>query len=254
VKIGILKADSVLPQFQGEFGDYPEMFRDLLGRAAKQEGIDVNFATYDVEHFEYPERLDECDGYVITGSKKSVYDDEPWIHRLAHFVRELHETRTKLVGICFGHQMVAHALDGKAAAADEGWGVGVHQSKVVGDEPWMSPKLDAFNLIVSHKDQVAALPGDAVLLAGSEFCPYGMFRFGEHILTFQGHPEFRKGYSKALMEYREEILGEEKFSAGMASLSSDTHEDVIGRWILGFISYRSQEIREDREEQRHVRE
>ncbi|MDZ7686329.1 MAG: hypothetical protein U5O39_16130 [Gammaproteobacteria bacterium] len=146
--------------------------------------------------------------------------------------------------------MVAHALDGQAAAADAGWGVGVHRSNIVTDELWMDPKLEGFNLIVSHKDQVLQLPSDAVLLAGSEFCPYGMFRIGEHILTFQGHPEFCKDYSKTLMEYREDILGVDTFETGMASLASDTGGEGrrFARWIVNFVGDVTRDTRETREE------
>ncbi|MEX1237852.1 MAG: amidotransferase, partial [Pseudomonadales bacterium] len=165
--IGILKADSVLPQFQDEFGDYPEMFQWILSAAVGKNvsGIDVTFTTYDVEQGCYPASLAECDGYIITGSKKSVYDDEPWIHRLAGFVVSLYEARVKTVGICFGHQMIAHALDGKTEAASVGWCVGVHRSKMLSLPEFITPTTDGFNLVVSHKDQVTKLPTGAELLA-----------------------------------------------------------------------------------------
>ncbi|MFT5561975.1 MAG: GMP synthase-like glutamine amidotransferase, partial [Litorivivens sp.] len=87
MKIGILKADSTLPQFQDEFGDYPDMF---VARLSANSEVELNFETYDVEHLVYPETIDACDGYIITGSRKSVYDDEAWIHDLEDYVRLLH--------------------------------------------------------------------------------------------------------------------------------------------------------------------
>ncbi|MBD3647257.1 MAG: DUF1232 domain-containing protein [Pseudomonadales bacterium] len=230
--IGILKADSVREEFQPEFGDYPDMFRNLISGAANSP---IEFRTWDVVKGEYPDRPGECDAYLITGSKTSVYDDEPWVHRLRDYVVELHEARVKLIGICYGHQMVAHALGGIAESAEVGWGVGVHESGVVRTDDFMDPPLQSFSLLVSHQDQVTKLPENATLLARSDFCPFSMFRIEDHILAFQGHPEFCKGYSKALMEMREEILGEEKFTTGMASLTLQTDEEVIARWILNFI-------------------
>lgn len=230
--IGILKADSVREEFQPEFGDYPYMFQELISKAATSP---IEFRTWDVVQEEYPQRLGECDAYLITGSKASVYDDEPWIHRLRDFVVEMHEARTKLIGICFGHQMVAQALGGRTDPADVGWGVGVHESHVIRKDDFMDPPLSSFSLLVSHKDQVSKLPDHATLLARSDFCPFSMFRIDDHILAFQGHPEFCKGYSRALMEMREEILGEEKFTTGMASLQMETQEQIIARWILNFI-------------------
>lgn len=231
--IGILQADSVLDQFQPEFGNYPGMVETVLGRT----GADLRFTTYDVEHGEYPSAHSDCDGYVITGSKKSVYDDEPWIHELAAYVVELDRYRMPTVGICFGHQLIAHALGGLTESADVGWGVGVHHSKIVSRAEFMEPDLDGYNLIVSHKDQVTRLPDGAELLASSEFCPNAMFRVGNHLFGFQGHPEFCKEYSRALMEFRREILGAEKYAPGVASLECSTDEVVIAQWAINFLSH-----------------
>jgi GMP synthase-like glutamine amidotransferase len=230
--IGILQADSVMENLQPVHGNYPGMFTDVLGYVDSN----IEFRHYDVEHGEYPEDLNECDGYVITGSKKSVYDDEPWIHVLSTFVLQLHEHKKKIVGICFGHQLIAQALGGRTEAADVGWGVGVHDNQVVKNEAFMEPQIEGFALVVSHKDQVSELPLGAELLATSDFCPNAMFRIDDHILTFQGHPEFTKAYSKELMEMREEILGKEKFRAGMNSLSRSHDGETISSWIVRFIA------------------
>jgi len=230
--IGILQADSVRENLQPAHGNYPGMFTDVLSEVDSN----IEFRYYDVEHGEYPQDLNECDGYVITGSKKSVYDDEPWIHDLSTFVLQLHEQKKKTVGICFGHQLIAQALGGRTEAAEVGWGVGIHENQVTKNEPFMDPQAEGFTLIVSHKDQVSELPQGAELLATSDFCPDAMFRIDNHILTFQGHPEFTKAESKELMEMREEILGEEKFSAGINSLSRSHDSEVISSWIIRFIA------------------
>ena len=122
MKLGILKTDTVRPEWVPEFGEYPDMFVDLLGQADP----DLQFQVYDVENGEYPADIDEVDAYLITGSKSSVYDDKAWIGELMDFVRELDQRRKKLVGICFGHQLVAQALGGKTEKSSKGWGVGLH--------------------------------------------------------------------------------------------------------------------------------
>ena len=109
MKLGILKTDTVRPEWVPEFGEYPDMFMALLAR----EDPSLEFVTYDVEKGTFPADIDEVDAYLITGSKSSVYEDKPWIGKLMDFVRELDARKKKLVGICFGHQIVAQALGGR---------------------------------------------------------------------------------------------------------------------------------------------
>lgn len=226
--VGILQADSVLPQFQVEHGDYPDMFEALL--SAHQ----VQCKHYNVEVMEYPS-IDDCDGYIITGSKQSVCDDEPWIVRLSEFVRALHQRKKSTVGICFGHQLIAHALGGRTQSAPGGWGVGIHEIQMNGPASFMDPVLEQVRLIVSHKDQVMALPEGAKVIASNDFCPVAMFTVGEHMLGMQGHPEFSKSYSADLMEYRRAILGEEKYALGIRSLEGPLDADIVVTWIINFL-------------------
>lgn len=231
MKIGILKTDAVRPEWVPEFGEYPDMFMALLGRLDPS----LEFRVYDVEQGEYPDDIDEVDAYLITGSKSSVYEDKHWIARLMDFVRELDRRRKKLVGICFGHQLVAHALGGRTEKSDKGWGVGLHSHRFRNQPAWHDGGSEAFAVIVSHQDQVVEpAPGTSVL-AGSEFCENAVCQVGEHILTFQGHPEFVPGYSRELLEYRREAIGEETYQKGVASLAEAPESERIGRWILRFL-------------------
>ena len=236
MRIGILQADAVMEQFQPAHGNYPGMIAGILGRAATELNLDVECRNYNVEHGIYPNATDECDAYVITGSKKSVYDDDPWIAALKEYTCELHQEEKKLVGLCFGHQLVAEALGGKTLGADVGWCVGIHESEVIQPQWFMSDdELDRFQLIVSHKDQVVQLPEGAQLLASAEQCPNSMYCVGDHILTMQGHPEFTREYSRDLMEMRREILGVETYSEGVASLAKPLKKNIIARWIIRFM-------------------
>ena len=236
MKIGILKADSVLEQFQPDHGDYPAMFMKRLG---ENSPVDVEFETYDAEHGVYPEHIDKCDGYLITGSKRSVYEDEPWIQKLEAYVVELNEKQKPLVGICFGHQMVAQALGGKTEKAPAGWGVGVHTSQVVATKPFLEPALEAASMLVSHQDQVTELPEGAELIAASDFCPFSMYQVGDHIFCMQGHPEFRHEYSRDLINMRRELIGETTFDSGIASLEQTLDSDTVALWIIQFFEQAS---------------
>ena len=232
MRLGILQADHVDPENRARFGDYPKMVVDVLGKAL---GEGASFDFFDVRRDQYPERIGDCDGYLITGSRASVYDDEPWIARLANFVRELDDAGAKTIGVCFGHQLIAHALGGAVDRAPNGWGVGVQTWTVLGYEPWMCPARAEFRLLASHRDQVQALPPRGRLLAASEFCPVAAFVVDNHMLGIQGHPEFTKEYAEFLMHRRREQLGA-AFEPGLRSLPQPTHEDVVATWITRFVS------------------
>ena len=232
MRIGILKTDTVRAEFQDDFGDYPDMFRQLL--LAADPGLD--FTNYDVQRGEYPGSLAACDAYLITGSRDSVYDNQRWIGDLAVFVGELHRARHKLIAICFGHQLVAHFLGGETRPAEVGWGVGVKMSEVVRRPAWMDPPADNIRLLVSHKDQVSKLPDGAEVFATSAYCPVAGYTIGDHVFAVQGHPEFDPGYARALIEWRRALLGEDCAEAGLESLGSATDERLVARWIVNFIT------------------
>lgn len=231
MKLGILKTDAVRPQWAPEFGEYPDMFIALLG----QLDPDLEFVVYDVEQGEYPADIDEVDAYLITGSKSSVYDDKPWIGVLMGFVRELDERHKKTVGICFGHQLVAQALGGKTEKSPKGWGVGLHTHRFSEAPAWHDQGELDFDILVTHQDQVVKMADGSRVLAGSEFCENAVCQIGDHILTFQGHPEFVPAYSREIMEFRRELIGEQVYTAGVASLASDPETQRIARWILNFL-------------------
>jgi len=231
MKIGILRADDVHPSLVEEFGEYPEQFTRLLQRANPT----VETVAYDVQRGEYPGHIDEVDAYLLTGSKASVYDEAEWIRRLADFVRSLNDQRKKLIGICFGHQLVAHALGGRTEPSPKGWGVGVHTHTLNEDGKRQTGETAGYDIIVSHKDQVIVPAHGTTLLAGSDFCPYAMCRVGNHIFTMQGHPEFDPGYARQLYESRRELLGEELTTQGIQSLATKVDSTRIAKWMIRFV-------------------
>ena len=184
MKIGILNADAVKPEFAEEFGEYPDMFAELL--LAVDPGLDL--VTYEVVQGEYPAHLDGVDAYIITGSKLSVYDEVPWVLRLKEFVMELHEAKKTLIGICFGHQMVAEALGGKTSASNAGWCVGVHRITPTAHAASYGLSSGPINLRANHKDQVTQLPPGGKVLASTEACPIASMGLGESYSDFSGPP------------------------------------------------------------------
>jgi GMP synthase-like glutamine amidotransferase len=231
VKLGILKTDTVRPEWVENFGQYPDMFVTLLGRADPT----MEFVTYDVENGQYPDDIDEVDAYLITGSKSSVYDDKPWIPPLIEFVQEIAARNKKIIGICFGHQLVAQALGGKTEKSDKGWGAGLHTHTFTEIPSWHDGEGADLNILVSHQDQVVENATGARVLASSDFCENAVCQIGDQILTFQGHPEFIPEYSREIMEFRRELFGEEVYHLGVASLTGEQQGDRVARWVVSFL-------------------
>ena len=231
MKLGILRTDTVRPEWACNFGQYPDMFVTLMGRADP----DMEFVTYDVEGGQYPDDIDEVDAYLITGSKSSVYDDKPWIPPLIEFVRQIAARDKKIIGICFGHQLVAQALGGKTEKSDKGWGAGLHTHTFTETPSWHDGGDADLNILVSHQDQVVQNATGARVLASSDFCENAVCQIGEQILTFQGHPEFIPEYSREIMEFRRELFGEEVYHSGVASLSQEQEGDRVARWVVNFL-------------------
>jgi GMP synthase-like glutamine amidotransferase len=231
LKLGILKTDAVRPEWVPRYGEYPDMFVSLLGAEDPQ----LEFTVYDVEEGLYPADIDEVDAYLITGSKSSVYEDKPWIAALIDFVRQLHGRRKKLVGICFGHQLIAQALGGETTKSAKGWGMGLHRHSFNRLPDWHDGGDVELKILVSHQDQVVRTADGAVVLAGSEFCENAVCQLGNHILTFQGHPEFTAEYSREIMEFRRHLIGEQVYALGVASLGESHQGARVARWVLNFL-------------------
>lgn len=231
MKLGILKTDTVREEWAPRFGEYPDMFVRLLSA----QDPSLEFAVFDVMEEEYPRDIDAVDAYLITGSQFSVYEDLPWIQRLLSFIRALNERQKKLVGICFGHQAIAQALGGRTEKARAGWGVGLHRHRFLQRPAWFDEGDAEFPVLVSHRDQVVDIANGAQVLAGSDFCPNAVCQVDKHILSFQGHPEFTNDYSRALMTYRREIIGEKTYRKGIASLGELPATRRMAGWILAFL-------------------
>ncbi len=207
-----------------------DLFYSFFARTAP----DVELCGFNVRACHYPDKLEHCDGYLISGSPASVYDDEPWISRLQEFVRRIVTAGKPVVGVCFGHQMVAQALGGRVSRSSNGWGVGVKTAEVYETPSWLSPPLSRFSLIYSHQDQVEVLPPGAAVIAGNDHCPCAMFTVGQNVLGIQGHPEFTVEMARKLLSNREMKIGAETVKAAEKSLALPTDETVIARWIDNF--------------------
>lgn len=231
--LGLLNAyrqEKNAPAYQLEYG---AMFLRYL--SAAMPGVSVK--EYEVALSGAPKNVQECDSWIITGSPRGAYEQEAWIEGLGKFIQDCDANKRKLVGVCFGHQMIAHFLGGRTEKSQKGWGVGVRGFQVVGCKPWMQPKLERASLLFSHQDQVVELPPRAELLAKDDFCPYQMFSIDEHIFSLQGHPEFTPKFARERMDMRVERIGRSVYTAALGTLEDKTNSQDIGEWIRRFLAH-----------------
>jgi len=227
MKIGLLECDHVAEPFRAIAGDYRDMFTAFLP--------DLEWVYFDVCKGQFPENAGACDAYLCTGSRYSVYDQEPWILELKAFVREIHTGGQLFIGVCFGHQMLGEAMGGKVEKAKSGWNVGVHRFDMVRQESWMTPFQSPVHVLMMCQDQVVQLPENSTVLAAAATCPVAMFRVGTTMLGVQGHPEFSKEYTRRLMESRRERIGADKVDAALEGLSRPVDRRLIAQWLLAFL-------------------
>jgi len=158
-----------------------------------------------------------------------VYDDEMWIADLESWTRDTVSSGVPTLGICFGHQLMARALGGVVERADNGWGVGVHEMRVVETRPWMDPNRGFLRLVMSHQDQVVGLPPGSRVLGSSDHCPNFLVEFTPTAVGLQGHPEFTAALAAVLYEDKRKRIGSLADEA-IGSLSTPTDTARVAQW------------------------
>lgn len=187
MKIGILQAGHSPDEMRERVGNYGELFTKLL------DGHGFEFEIFSVVDGEFPSGVEAADGWLITGSKFGAYEDHDWIPPLEDLIRDIRAADQPLVGVCFGHQIIAQALGGKVEKFSGGWSVGRTEYDF-GNE---TLALNAW-----HQDQVTSLPAGAEVIASTDFCENAALVIGEKILTIQPHPEFTSEFISGLIEHR----------------------------------------------------
>ena len=231
--IAILEAGRTNPKMPAKFHDYFDMFETLF--ADQSKNTNFKFSNVAVIDGEFPESVDDYDGYLITGSAYGVYDDAPFIPTLMAFIRIIYTAGKPLVGVCFGHQIIAQALGGTCIKWPGGWGVGTYDVALDTLPDWM-PGRETVRLIHFHQDQVTALPEGAVHLGSTSFCQNAMYYIGDTVFSMQGHPEFSADYTGALLDLREDTIGGDRVAKAHDDLKQEHEGITIAGWILAFFN------------------
>ncbi|MBC8506846.1 MAG: hypothetical protein ISR58_00710 [Anaerolineales bacterium] len=232
MKLGILNA------FPSEdyIIDWRDTPSDAYIRFLELAKPNFEYVGYDVADGKFPNSVDACDAYLITGSPKGVYDTYEWIAELADFIRDAYHAGKKLVGICFGHQILAHALGGHSERSEKGWGLGAQAFDIYQQKDWMTKDLEKCSLHFVHQDQVKQLPPEAELLGGNEFCPNLFFAIEDQVLGVQGHPEFTADIMHQILDARKEIFGPGLCAAATTSIDIGSPDNqILAKWVVNFL-------------------
>jgi len=231
MKLCILENDIL----DGELAQSYSGFAAMFFRLFESVGVDWTIEVFNTMRGEYPASFDSYDAVLLTGSRADSFSDDPWVVELRRQVTALLEQGKKMVGVCFGHQLIALCLGAPVGRAPQGWGTG----RMTYD--WHRPDLPhsedrtEISLLASHQDQVFELPPGATLVASNDFCPVASFTVGNEVFCIQPHPEFSEDVSAYLLDKRRHLLGEEKYLTSVQSLEHGHEGEHIGRMVVAFL-------------------
>ena len=215
-------------------GSYADMLQHWFTLETGQAMAFGDTQVFQVLEGEFPPSATCCDVWLLSGSRHGVYDPLPWIPPLKVLIQQIHQAKIPLIGICFGHQIIAEALGGKAQKSPKGWGIGLQTYRVNADLPdWLSRPQQELTLSAFHQDQIIECPADAQIIIHSGFCEFAGLVYGSHILTLQGHPEFSSEFEKGLILMRKHLFSEALASTALKSLNqTNRHTDhkITAQW------------------------
>ncbi|WP_024606951.1 type 1 glutamine amidotransferase [Pseudoalteromonas sp. TAB23] len=229
MKIGILICGDVPDALKQNYGNYSQCLIRELGLNNHNE-----LYIYNAHLYELPESVEQCDVYIISGSPASICDEFGWVHNLILFTREAFVRGKKLLGICFGHQLINHALGGTLIRSKNGWGLGVYRTNIHKDYLGLQQgqKLSLFSM---HQDQVIKPPKEFKVIAGSDFCVNYITCYQDQILTIQGHPEFSTQFFLALIHETKQnycdLTIQKALKSSKKSVDSKILNTLIGKFI-----------------------
>jgi GMP synthase (glutamine-hydrolysing) len=143
---------------------------------------------------------------VITGSASNVHHREDWMIRAEVRLRELEAAEAPILGICFGHQLMAQAYGGRVEANPLGREVSTVEVERLGDDPIFSGVDRRFTANACHSDSVVGLPEGARILGRSKGERHQVLRFGQRSWGVQFHPEFDGEVMRHFLKARAEAI------------------------------------------------
>lgn len=193
----IVKTGATHAHIRERLGD----FDDWIGAGLREGGAEV--LTHDAQGDTPPPPLETIAGIVITGSHAMVSDRQPWSEALVPWLRRAVTQAMPTLGICYGHQLLAHALGAEVGHHPRGVEIGtvqIHRNAEAATDPLLGHLPASFDAQAIHWQSVRRLPPGAVLLAGNAHEPHHAFRVGRNAWGVQFHPEFSDEALRAYLD------------------------------------------------------
>lgn len=231
MRLTIVQTGDVPAPLRETFGPYPAMFERMFNST----GGNFSYEVVTVEGNSLLPDPSRLEGIVITGSPAGVYEDHAWLPPLRAFIRSAYAAKTPMLGICFGHQIMADALGGDVQKSQKGWGLGRHVYRVANRPDFMANAPEMLAIACSHQDQVIVPPPEAEVVLASDFTPNaGLFYKSGKALSFQPHPEFLDDYALALVELRRGRAPDDVVEEGVSSFAQSSDSNTIANYIGNF--------------------
>ncbi|EGC38286.1 hypothetical protein DICPUDRAFT_91450 [Dictyostelium purpureum] len=254
--IGLLKCDTFIPEVKGKFGDIDQQFRNLLSTNTLSTKIEL--PVFEVAENQFPSKEDilnkKYNGFIITGSRSSVNDDNEWTNTLKDYIRFFSENKIKTVGICYGHQAIAVAMGGEVTTTSKGWAVSDHPIKIVEKNSFekQHPKSfndlfngksnkDSINIIFSNKQVVSKTPEGFEIFAYNDYSTNQAMYKKDQFYSFQGHPEYTPDLIKEIISRRRGLIPDDVIEDGLKRADkSNIDKSTFSNSIIDFFLEKQQ--------------
>lgn len=233
MKINILLCDIFEDIMPFEDITYISMLQSLFDSVREN----IHYQVYEAFARDLPDVIENDAIYLIPGSRAEAYSDAPWVVELRQFIQDLFDEKAKMIGICFGHQIIAETIGGRVERAVVGSGLGVRDAEFCSQSVAQHFKLGKLRLMNYHEDQVVILPPNAKPLATSDFCPNEAYTVGKHIITSQGHPEYDASFMRFIIKNHSFNESEISRMKALKSLEKETNGQEMAAYMLSFLGY-----------------
>jgi GMP synthase (glutamine-hydrolysing) len=225
MRMMVLAAGSTVPAIAERRGDFDRWIREKTGDAWPGR-----WALHDIRTDAPLPGPRDAAAFVITGSSSSVTERAPWMLRAEALIRGIAQARVPLLGICFGHQMIAQALGGEVMKNPRGREIGTVRIERLADDPLFAGLPRTFDVQATHVDAVVKAPPHAEVLAKTTLDDFAAFRVGDRIRAVQFHPEFDADVMRGYLQARAHLLRSEGLDP--EALLAAVHDGTRGRDVL----------------------